>query len=62
MIQSRPPPRDYPLDFYSRDAADAAGVMAALGFEYDEANLTSVPLTYDHPEGLSLACMPGEAQ
>lgn len=29
--QSRPPERDFPLDFYQRDAADAAALMAALG-------------------------------
>ena len=29
--QSRPPERDFPLDFYQRDADDAAALMAALG-------------------------------
>jgi valacyclovir hydrolase len=29
--QSRPPTRDFPLDFYARDAEDAAALMAALG-------------------------------
>lgn len=29
--QSRPPVRDFPLDFYQRDADDAAALMAALG-------------------------------
>uniref|UniRef100_A0A7S1REH7 AB hydrolase-1 domain-containing protein n=1 Tax=Alexandrium catenella TaxID=2925 RepID=A0A7S1REH7_ALECA len=29
--QSRPPNRRYPADFYHQDAADAAGVMDALG-------------------------------
>ncbi|HWU55911.1 MAG TPA: alpha/beta hydrolase [Rhizomicrobium sp.] len=31
--QSRPPERDYPLDFYDRDAADMFALMAALGHE-----------------------------
>jgi valacyclovir hydrolase len=31
--QSRPPERDYPLDFYPRDAEDAANLMTALGYE-----------------------------
>jgi len=30
---SRPPARDFPLDFYQRDADDAAALMAALGHE-----------------------------
>ena len=29
--KSRPPERDFPIDFYQRDADDAAAVMAALG-------------------------------
>src|SRR5579863_1024527 len=29
--RSRPPERDYPLDFYRRDAADMLALMAALG-------------------------------
>ena len=28
---SRPPQRDYPLDFYQRDADDALAIMKALG-------------------------------
>ncbi|KAL1511169.1 hypothetical protein AB1Y20_005985 [Prymnesium parvum] len=31
--KSRPPVRDFPLDFYQRDADDAAALMAALGHE-----------------------------
>ena len=31
--KSRPPERDYPLDFYDRDAADIFALMAALGHE-----------------------------
>jgi len=31
--KSRPPERDYPLDFYNRDAADMLALMAALGHE-----------------------------
>jgi valacyclovir hydrolase len=31
--QSRPPERDFPLDFYQRDADDAAAVMKALGHD-----------------------------
>jgi valacyclovir hydrolase len=31
--KSRPPQRDYPLDFYHRDAADMLALMAALGHE-----------------------------
>jgi len=31
--QSRPPVRDFPTDFYQRDADDAAAVMRALGHE-----------------------------
>ncbi|XP_041791422.1 valacyclovir hydrolase isoform X2 [Chelmon rostratus] len=30
--QSRPPDRDFPLDFYERDAKDALDLMKALGF------------------------------
>jgi valacyclovir hydrolase len=29
--ESRPPERDYPLDFYQRDAADVLALMSALG-------------------------------
>ena len=29
--RSRPPERDYPMDFYHRDAADMSALMAALG-------------------------------
>lgn len=31
--KSRPPERDYPLDFYDRDAADLFALMAALGHQ-----------------------------
>jgi valacyclovir hydrolase len=31
--KSRPPERDYPLDFYQRDAADMFALMSALGHE-----------------------------
>eukprot|EP00967_Tisochrysis_lutea_P108650 scaffold168431_cov30-Tisochrysis_lutea.AAC.2 len=31
--QSRPPVRDFPINFYQRDADDAAAVMRALGHE-----------------------------
>jgi len=31
--RSRPPERDYPLDFYHRDAADMLALMAALGHQ-----------------------------
>jgi valacyclovir hydrolase len=31
--QSRPPVRDFPVDFYQRDADDAAAVMRALGHD-----------------------------
>jgi len=31
--ESRPPQRDFPLDFYVRDALDGADVMSALGHE-----------------------------
>lgn len=31
--QSRPPERDYPLDFYQRDSEDMAALMMALGYE-----------------------------
>jgi valacyclovir hydrolase len=31
--RSRPPERDYPADFYSRDAGDMFALMAALGHE-----------------------------
>lgn len=30
--QSRPPERDFPLDFFERDAKDAVDLMTALGF------------------------------
>eukprot|EP00941_MAST-03F_sp_MAST-3F-sp1_P003982 g3982.t1 len=30
---SRPPVRDFPLNFYQRDAEDAAGIMAAMNHE-----------------------------
>ena len=32
--QSRPPDRDYPLDFYYRDAADAASLMEVTLYYY----------------------------
>jgi valacyclovir hydrolase len=31
--QSRPPERDYPADFYQRDAEDMSALMTALGYE-----------------------------
>jgi pimeloyl-ACP methyl ester carboxylesterase len=31
--QSRPPERDFPIDFYERDGDDGAALMAALGHE-----------------------------
>jgi valacyclovir hydrolase len=31
--KSRPPERDYPLDFYDRDAADIFALMAAMGHD-----------------------------
>ncbi len=31
--ESRPPERDYPLDFYQRDAADVLALMRALGHD-----------------------------
>lgn len=31
--RSRPPNRDFPVDFYQRDADDAAGLMEALGYD-----------------------------
>src|SRR5882762_1037932 len=31
--QSRPPQRDFPADFYHRDAADMFALMSALGHE-----------------------------
>jgi valacyclovir hydrolase len=31
--QSRPPQRDYPIDFYERDAGDALELMTALGYD-----------------------------
>jgi valacyclovir hydrolase len=31
--QSRPPERDYPVDFYQRDAEDMSALMTALGYE-----------------------------
>jgi len=31
--QSRPPARDFPVDFYQRDADDGAALMRAIGHE-----------------------------
>jgi valacyclovir hydrolase len=47
--RSRPPERDFPLDFYDRDAADMFTLMAALGHEHfavmgwsDGANIAAI--------------------
>ena len=47
--RSRPPERDFPLDFYHRDAADMFTLMAALGHEHfavmgwsDGANIAAI--------------------
>jgi len=49
--KSRPPVRDFPLNFYQRDADDAAALMAALGHEkygvmgWSDGAISSVLLT-----------------
>src|SRR5471030_105391 len=53
---SRPPERDYPADFYTRDAADMLALMSALGHERfnilgwsDGANIATI-MAARHPE------------
>ena len=52
--KSRPPARDFPLDFYQRDANDAAALMAALGHEqyavmgWSDGAISAVMLTAQH--------------
>jgi valacyclovir hydrolase len=57
--QSRPPRREYPLDFYHRDADDMFALMAALGHERfaiigwsDGANIATI-MAATHPERVS---------
>jgi valacyclovir hydrolase len=54
--RSRPPERDYPADFYIRDAADIFALMSALGHERfsiigwsDGANIATI-MAAQHPE------------
>jgi valacyclovir hydrolase len=54
--RSRPPERDYPADFYTRDAADMFALMSALGHERfnilgwsDGANIATI-MAARHPE------------
>ena len=52
--QSRPPERDFPLDFYQRDADDAAALMAALGHDkyavmgWSDGAISAVKLAAEH--------------
>jgi len=57
--QSRPPEREYPLDFYHRDAADMFALMTSLGHERfsiigwsDGANIATI-MAAQHPEGVA---------
>src|SRR5450432_4728164 len=54
--QSRPPQREYPLDFYHRDATDMFALMSALGHKQfsiigwsDGANIATI-MGARHPE------------
>ena len=52
--QSRPPERDFPLDFYQRDADDAAALMAGLGHTkyavmgWSDGAISAVKLAAEH--------------
>ena len=57
--RSRPPQREYPPDFYSRDAADMFALMSALGHERfaiigwsDGGNIATI-MAATHPERVS---------
>jgi valacyclovir hydrolase len=57
--RSRPPARDYPLDFYHRDAADMFALMAGLGHERfnilgwsDGANIAAI-MAAEKPEAVA---------
>src|ERR1700733_746411 len=54
--KSRPPEREYPLDFYRRDAADMFALMSALGHErfsvigWSDGGNIAVIMAAEHPE------------
>jgi len=53
--RSRPPERDFPADFFRRDAEDMVGLMAAIGYERFvlggwSDGATAVLLAGSHPE------------
>lgn len=57
--KSRPPEREYPLDFYHRDADDMLALMTALGHEHfsiigwsDGANIATI-MAATHPDRVS---------
>jgi valacyclovir hydrolase len=63
--KSRPPERDYPLDFYDRDAGDMFALMAALGHERfsiigwsDGANIAAI-MTAQKPQAVTRLVMFG---
>ena len=54
--KSRPPKREFPLDFYQQDAEDCAALMAELGFDsyavggWSDGGIIGLLLTLAHPE------------
>lgn len=54
--KSRPPERDYPADFYARDAADMFALMSALGHDrfsiigWSDGGNVAVIMAAEHPE------------
>ena len=58
--QSRPPERDFPLDFYQRDADDAAALMAGLGHTkyavmgWSDGAISAVKLAAEHAPQVEL--------
>ncbi|XP_028300269.1 valacyclovir hydrolase-like isoform X2 [Gouania willdenowi] len=54
--QSRPPNRDFPPDFYERDAEDAVGLMKSLGFTkfsllgWSDGGIAALFLAAKHPD------------
>lgn len=56
--KSRPPARDFPIDFYQQDADDAAALMKALGFEryalmgWSDGAISAVMHAASHPDAV----------